>query len=101
MCSTCGTASLLINSYLSNTDQYVVCDDYKRDILPVNVGVPQGSVLGPLLFNIFINDISQLGMKNMLFADGAVFYAESENFHEIVDTFQGFVSALSALTPIN
>ena len=45
-------------------------------ILPVNVGDSQGSVLGSLLFNIFINDISQLGMKNVLIADDAVFYAE-------------------------
>ena len=37
------TASLLKNNYLSNRDQYV---DYKQDVLPVNVGVPQGSVLG-------------------------------------------------------
>ena len=78
------TASLLINSYLSNSDQYVVCDDYKSDLLPVNVGVSQGSVLGPLLYNIFINDISQLGMKNVLFAGNAIFYAESENFYELV-----------------
>ena len=73
MCGIRGTASLLINSYLSNRDQYVVCDDYKSHVLPVTVGVPQGSALGPLLFNILINDISQLGMKNVLFADDAVF----------------------------
>ena len=34
-------------------------------------------------------------MKNMLFADDAVFYAELENFHEFVKTFQRFVSTLS------
>ena len=76
MCGIRGTASLLINSYLFNTDQYVVCDDYKSDVLPLNVGVPQRYVLGPLLFNIFINNISQLGMKNVIFADDVI-YTES------------------------
>ena len=34
-------------------------------------------------------------MKNVFFAEDAVLYAESVNFHELVETFQGFVSALS------
>ena len=87
MCSIRGTASLLINSYLSNRAQDVVCDDYKSDVSSVKVGVPQGSVSDPLLF-IFINDISQPGMKNVLFVDDAVFYAESVNFHQLVDIFR-------------
>ena len=44
----CGTDFSLMNSYLSNRDQYVVCDVYMSDVLPVNVGVPRRSVLGPL-----------------------------------------------------
>ena len=76
----CGTASFSINSYLSNKDQYVVCDECKSDVLPVDVGIPQRSVIGPPLFNISKNDISQLGMKIVIFADDAVFYAEAEKF---------------------
>ena len=68
-----GTVSILINSYLSNRDQYVLCDGYKLDELPVNVGVPQGFASGPLLFNIFINYILHIGMKNMVFEDDTVF----------------------------
>ena len=49
-----------------------------------------------MLFNIFfINDISHLGLKNVLFADDAGFSAESEHFHELVEIFQRFVSILS------
>ena len=52
----------------------VVCDEYKLDVLQVNVRVPQRSALGPLLFHFVISDISQLEMKNVLL----FFYAESK-----------------------
>ena len=93
MCGIRGTVSLLINSYLSNRDQYVVYDDCNLDVLPDNVWVPQGSVSFLIQFNIFINEISKLIMNNaFFFADDAVFYAESVNFHELVVTIQRFVS---------
>ena len=54
MCGIRGTGSLLINCYLSNRDQYVVYEDYESDVLPINVGVPQGSVLRFVLLLIFV-----------------------------------------------
>ena len=52
-----GAAYSWLASYLSHRKQYVLYDGNKSDIHTVTCGVPQGSILGPLLFIIYVNDI--------------------------------------------
>ena len=52
-----GTALKLMESYLNNRDQYVSFNNTASEKLPILYGVPQGSILGPLLFLLYMNDI--------------------------------------------
>ena len=79
-----GNANSLIKDYLSNRFQYTEVDGEKSELLALSYGVPQGSVLGPLLFLVYINDIancSDLGIF-VLFADDTNIFVEGSTEQE-------------------
>ena len=82
------TALLLLKSYLKNRKQYVEFEDTKSEILPITVGVPQDSILGPLLFIIYINDFSQASsiFKLIMYADDTTLFSNLAYFVNNIDT---------------
>ena len=67
------TALKWIKSYLSNCTQRVAVDTTRSHFIPLSTGVPQGSVLDPLLFSIYISPVGQLitslGIQHQQYAD--------------------------------
>ena len=66
----------ILSYFLSNRKQRVVPNGQNSSRINVNAGVPQGSILGPLLFLIYINDLSyNLTSDAKLFADDASLFS--------------------------
>ena len=66
----------LIESFLSNRYQRVLLNGQSSTWLPIIAGVPQGSILGPLFFLIYINDLSKnLSSITKLFADDTFIFS--------------------------
>ncbi len=82
-----GIAHSWLQSYLSNRKQYCyyasACSQYER----TTCGVPQGSILGPLLFLLYINDINHVSTKSslVLFADDTNIFYSSNSLHDLHD----------------
>ena len=68
-------------NYLSNRKQYVTYNGIKSQTEKINCGVPQGSILGPLLFLIYINDLSTVSeaCMSILFADDTNMFFTGKN----------------------
>ena len=77
-----GTPFKLIQNYLINRKQYVKYKTYESNLKSVNTGVPQGSILGPLLLSIYINDLVTVSNKlnYIMYADDTTLYFNVEDF---------------------
>ena len=75
----------LIDSSLFDRQQRVMVNGIKSDLAPVLSGVPQATVLGPLLFSLYINEIKQdIDSELRLFADDCACYREIKDTEDTV-----------------
>ena len=87
-----------VHNFLTNRTQRVVLDGCRSDPLPVTSGVPQGSVLGPVLFLIYINDLPDcVDCSVGLFADDTLLYQAITNQSDVMK-FQQNLNSLSTWT---
>ena len=85
-----------INSFLSDHTQKGIPDDAVSDTVKVTSGVPQGSLLGHIIFLIYINDLpNSLSSKNRFFADDAIVYIKI-NSHQNCSELQNDLNKLMA-----
>ena len=85
-----GSILLWFKSYLSNGKQYVYLNGITSSLRDITRGVPQGSVLGPLLFLLYINDLPNISkiLKFYLFADDTNIYNENDSLEEMKKIMQ-------------
>jgi exonuclease III len=75
-----------LTSYLSNRQQCVKIGARLSNYKIINIGVPQGSILGPLLFLFYVNDLPDVSSKlaSVLFADDTTLSAKHTNFETLI-----------------
>jgi exonuclease III len=80
-----GVALELIKSYLSDRAQAVTVKNSISEYLPINHGVPQGSILGPWLFNAYVNDLSYYLRNNppIQYADDTTMIDEDKDLDSL------------------
>lgn len=92
-----GIAYNMFKSYLSNRTQIVKIGDCQSLPKPVTYGVPQGSILGPMLFLIYINDIQEISLNGEVtqYADDTCLFYFGQSIHDIIINAQKDLNLLN------
>ena len=98
-----GVAHDWIKSYLEERKQYVSFNKHDSSTMDIKCGVPQGSILGPLLFLIYVNDLSNVSsiLFTLLFADDTNVFVTWKNLSTLFTTMNGELVRLSEWMNVN
>ena len=89
--------------YLTNRSQKTLANNCKSSSEPLTCGVPQGSVLGPLFFILYVNDLQQQlpNVDVQLYADDTVLYTSGANTDNLMDCLQRSLNKLIRWCSVN
>lgn len=99
-----GTQLELFTSYLSERKQCVVIDGHPSSYLPIEYGVPQGSILGPTLFLVYINGLCSLNLpecKIISYADDTALLFTADNWKLAFDHAQAGLNCVTEWLRLN
>ena len=98
-----GVALNWITSYLANRSQFVYIDGIHSRLSHVSCGVPQGSVLGPKLFILYVNDLCNVSnlVKCILFADDTSLFCSDANINRLFERVSSVLASMCRWFAIN
>ena len=89
---------MIIMNYLTNRRQFVQIEDKASNTLPIHFGVPQGSILGPILFNLYVAELpNHIESESIQYADDTTIYRHCDKA-EIVNTIKAIENDVRTLS---
>ena len=98
-----GHVNNFLRSYLNQRQQYTRINNCNSNLSYIKYGVPQGSILGPLLFSLYINDIGQAmsNCKTNLFADDTAMIFKHKNIDQLKATCENSLKSICLWFKLN
>ena len=97
-----GHSKEYFKSYIGNRKQYVQIGEFKSSEHLISKGVPQGSILGPILFCLYIDDIVKaVDAEAVLFADDAAFFLSASSLQELYAMIKKLFSDIQRYLCVN